>query len=102
MIKNGRKCDICGEKAKESVGKSIGGKIVKTMYFCPKHYVEHEGEECLRCDLDFIRMDKHYKDMNSEVAKEIWSQYPDLAKEFATELRKIVKLNEHERKEDLK
>jgi len=94
------KCSICNEKSVEKYvvlkpNSKITDKdaIIREEYFCAKHWVEKEGKFHLDMDLKLARENLKQNPINTEVVKEIWNQFPSLAKKYASTIRKIVKSN---------
>ncbi len=70
------KCEICGKKA---------DMIVDNHIYCALHYVENEGEECLRNDLMFVSGGAKLgisEESTKRILAEIKKKYPKLAEEW--------------------
>lgn len=88
------KCCKCAAEANNQLVTTVLGKKVSEKWFCARHWVQNEGQGCLEFDLRNIERDKEYDSIDSEIVKEIWSQFPNLGKRFAKTLRAIVKFSE--------
>ena len=89
-----KQCGVCQRRAVETLVTHEGGRVVQVKFFCAEHWIEHEGEEGLRQDLEVARDWPDYEAFHPEVALEVRRQYPKRAQEFEATLREITRRRE--------